>query len=198
MWSCSICMRKCIDLRCGLTRQGLCWQNCIASIVNSHFTHLLSLCMYNASFIFAQVQSKKCSRRNSCRTYICENWKGYIILEVDIWMKSRRRQLDLLSRCTCNMLWGRISLQRHVRFRAACCEFPAPSAHHLSTCLPSFCPVQPLEYAIPAAVTKIRIKAPLTVFVKNGQLDFSGSSDSISDNLSLIFPEFLGYPDGTF
>ena len=47
------------------------------------------------------------------------------------------------------------------------------------------CPIPPP----PLSVTKIRVTSPLTVFLKHGQLDFSKASDSISNYLTLIFPE---------
>ena len=67
------------------------------------------------------------------------------------------------------------------------------------------CPKSPkinlLECPIPALSSvlvsqKIRITSPLPVFLKHGQMDFSKASNSISHQLTLIFPEncqiFLG------
>ena len=60
------------------------------------------------------------------------------------------------------------------------------------------CPKSPkinlLECPIPALSSvlvsqKIRITSPLPVFLKHGQMDFSKASNSISHQLTLIFPE---------
>ena len=71
------------------------------------------------------------------------------------------------------------------------------------------CPKSPkinlLECPIPALSSvlvsqKIRITSPLPVFLKHGQMDFSKASNSISHQLTLIFPEncqiFLGGSGG--
>ena len=56
------------------------------------------------------------------------------------------------------------------------------------------CPIPALSSVLVSQ--KIRITSPLPVFLKHGQMDFSKASNSISHQLTLIFPEncqiFLG------
>ena len=59
--------------------------------------------------------------------------------------------------------------------------------------------IQLLECAIPLSVLvcvsqKIRVTSPLSVFLKQDQLDFSKASDNIFDHLTSIFPETFGFP----
>ena len=60
------------------------------------------------------------------------------------------------------------------------------------------CPIPALSSVLVSQ--KIRITSPLPVFLKHGQMDFSKASNSISHQLTLIFPEncqiFLGGSGG--
>ena len=120
-----------------LTRQGLCWQNCILPIVSEHFTHLVSLLGSSASFVCTQVQVSY--------IYICKKLLQYkaVNLQKQEHMCRRYVDEDRAMPTLYDMLWGRRCQQWHVRFERRLVRVSCPPCfclYFLPTVFVLFCP----------------------------------------------------------